>query len=221
MTDESEPSRNETSRPDPINDLISLAAVPIASVMRSFDQLRRGTDELVRGLENFNTTMESVNETAQRVNRLLDDLEEPVRATVPRLARTLKTADDIAGRLTEPMDRVIPGLSKLGDTLNSPVITALPTDLGSFMDTMNDLARRLGPLGQLAESAGGMFGLRLPGFGGSRSPAAPTPPVDTPATVATTLTTAASPPAKKVAAKRATPRKKAPKKSGAKRSTAT
>lgn len=217
MTDESEPSR-----PDPINDLISLAAVPIASVMRSFDQLRRGTDELVRGLENFNTTMESVNETAQRVNRLLDDLEEPVRAAVPRLARTLKTADDIAGRLTEPMDRVIPGLSKLGDTLNSPVITALPTDLGSFMDTMNDLARRLGPLGQLAESAGGMFGLRLPGFGGSRSPTAPTTAAGTAsaepaATVATTPTTAASPSATK-AAKKVAAKKRAPKKAATKRS---
>ena len=34
------------------------------------------------------------------------------------------------------------------------------------------MAKRLAPLGQFAESAGGMFGLRLPGLSGDRQPSA-------------------------------------------------
>ena len=66
------------TRTDPFADVISLVAGPIAAVIRSFDQLRKGADELMRGLENFNTTMTNLNETAERVNRMLSELEEPV-----------------------------------------------------------------------------------------------------------------------------------------------
>ena len=44
----------ETGRIDPFADVISLIAGPIAAVIRSFDQLRKGSEELIRGLENFN-----------------------------------------------------------------------------------------------------------------------------------------------------------------------
>ena len=47
-----------SGRTDPFADVISLVAGPIAAVIRSFDQLRKGADELMRGLENFNATME-------------------------------------------------------------------------------------------------------------------------------------------------------------------
>ena len=53
---------------DPFENLISLVAGPIAAVIRSFDQLRRGSDELFKGLENFNRTMANLNDTAERVN---------------------------------------------------------------------------------------------------------------------------------------------------------
>lgn len=188
-------------RTDPISDLISLVAGPIAAVIRSFDQLRTGSEELMRGLQNFNTTMETLNETAERVNRLLNDFEEPIRALMPQVTRTLQAADDLTSRLSGPLDEVIPGLNRLADTLNSPVIAALPHDLGAFLDAMNDLVRRLGPLAQLAESAGGLFGLKLPGM---PRPAAPTPPA-TPAKAAT--------PAKKQAAKKQAAKKQAAKKS--------
>ena len=47
--------------------------------------------------------------------------------------------------------------------------------------TINDLSRRLAPLGQLAESAGGLFSLRIPGMTRpSASPAQPPLPVPAP-----------------------------------------
>lgn len=150
------------TRTDPFADVISLVAGPIAAVVRSFDQLRKGADELMRGFENFNRTMSNLNETAERVNRMLNDLEEPVRAMVPQIRRTVDAAESISARLAGPLDDVIPGLQRLADTLNSPVLRSLPTDLGQFMGVINDLSHRLGPLGQFAEQAGKMFGLRPP-----------------------------------------------------------
>ena len=55
----------------------------------------------MRGLENFNTTMANLNETAARVNRLLNDFEEPIRAMLPQLTRTVKMADDLSKRLAD------------------------------------------------------------------------------------------------------------------------
>lgn len=184
-----------TGRTDPFADVISLVAGPIAAVIRSFDQLRKGADELMRGLENFNATMTNLNATAERVNGLLNDFEEPVRAMIPQVRRTVKAADDLSTRLSGPIDQVIPGLNRLAETLNDPVLTSLPADLGEFMRVINELARRLSPLSQIAEQAGGLFGMRL-------SPRAE-PPQPSPA--------AAEPPpaaAKKAPAKKRAPAKK-------------
>jgi hypothetical protein len=151
-----------SGRTDPFADMISLVAGPIAAVIRSFDQLRKGAEELMRGLENFNATMTTLNETATRVNGLLNEFEEPVRAMLPQIRRTVNAAESVSTRLSGPVDDVIPGLKRLAETLNSPVLTSLPVDLGEFMNVINDLSRRLGPLGQFAEQAGKMFGLRPP-----------------------------------------------------------
>jgi ABC-type transporter Mla subunit MlaD len=203
------------TRSDPFADIISLVAGPIAAVIRSFDQLRRGADDLMKGLEGFNQTMANLNETAQRVNRLLNDVEEPVRAMIPQVTRTVKLADDISKRLSAPIERVAPGLDRLADTLDSPVLRDLPTDLGQFMDVINDLARRMSPLAQLAEQAGGLFGLRIPGFPTPSAKPANPAPTPTPATEATTnastpTTEPALPPEPATAVKKqAAPRKKA------------
>ena len=181
------------TRTDPFADVISLVAGPIAAVIRSFDQLRKGADELMRGLENFNTTMTNLNETAERVNRMLSELEEPVRAMMPQVRRTVDAAESISTRLSGPVNDVIPGLQRLADTLDSPVLRSLPTDLGQFMTVINDLSYRLGPLGQFAEQAGKMFGLRPPPRSEPSAPA----PVETP-------------PAKAPAKKRAPAKKKPP-----------
>ena len=208
MVDES-----STHRSEPLADLITLAAGPIAAVIRSFDQLRRGSEELIRAVENFNTTMTTLNDTAARVNRLLGDVEEPVRAMIPQITRTVRMADEMSKKLAGPIDQVAPGLNRLADTLNAPMITSFPTDLSAFVDAINDLVRRLSPLGQIAESAGGLFGLRIPGMTRpATSPAAAMAPfmVAPPPPAATPPPRAA---AKKAAAKKA-PAKKAPREEG-------
>ncbi len=222
MVDES-----NTHRSEPLADLITLAAGPIAAVIRSFDQLRRGSEELIRAVENFNTTMTTLNETAARVNRLLGDIEEPVRAMIPQITRTVRMADEMSKKLAGPIDLVAPGLSRLADTLNAPIITSFPTDLSAFVDAINDLVHRLSPLGQIAESAGGLFGLRIPGMTRpATSPAAamapfmvaPPPPATTPAPPRKAAAKKA--PARKAAAKKAPARKAAAKKAPARKKTA-
>lgn len=211
----------ETGGPSqPFGDIISLVAGPIAAVIKSFEQLRRGADDLMKGLENFNRTMANLNDTAERVNVLLNDFEEPVRAILPQVTRTVKLADDLSSRLSGPLEQVIPGLVRLSETLNSPVIATLPSDLSGFVDAINDLVRRLSPLGQIAESAGGLFGLRIPGM--SRAAPSPTPSTPPPAPVADEPASAvATSPGPKPTVAKKPPTKKAPaKKSAAKKSPA-
>lgn len=164
----------ETGRTEPLENVISLVAAPIAAVIRQADQMRKGADEILRALENFNSTMENLNETAARINRLLNDFEEPVRAMLPQMTRAVKMVDEMSERLSGPVDQVAPGLARLAETLNSPVLNSFPRDLGQFMDIINDLGRRMSPLAQIAEQAGGMFGLRIPGF--PSRPSSPPPP---------------------------------------------
>jgi|SRR5215217_8066132 len=209
----------DSGRTDPFADIISLAAGPIAAVIRSFDQLRRGADDLMKGLENFNATMANLNETAQRVNRLLNDVEEPVRAMLPQVTRTVKLADELSKRLSAPLENVIPGLDRLASTLDSPVLRSFPTDFSQFMDVINDVARRMSPLAQLAEQAGGLFGLRIPGLSAPTAPAAATTSAPTPRTEPPTPTTSATTrpaPVKKAPVKKA-PAKKATAKRAAKK----
>jgi ABC-type transporter Mla subunit MlaD len=194
---------------DPFENFIGIVAGPIAAVIRSFDQLRRGADELIKGLENFNRTMQNLNETAERVNGLLNEFEEPARTIVPQVVRTVKLAEELAGKMAGPVEQVVPGLSRLAETLSSPVFTTLPTDLSTFVDSINDLVRRLSPLGQLAESAGGLLGgFRIPGFPRPAEPA-PVPAVRAPA-----------PTHEPAPQSTARPRKRAPKSSTSKSSAA-
>ena len=202
-------------RTDPFADVISLAATPIAAVIRSFDQFRKGSEEMMRGLENFNATMENLNETAARVNRLLNDYEEPIRAMLPQLTRAVKAADEFSARLATPIDQVVPGLNRLAETLNSPMLRAIPTDLGQFMDVINDLSRRMSPLAQFAEQAGSMFGMRMPGLP-SRT-ATPSPATATPPPAPATAVEPTPALAKKAPANRAPARKRAAKKAPARK----
>ena len=142
-----------TGSSDPFSDMVGLVAGPIAAGIRSIEQLRRGVDEFLRGVENFNATMENLNDTAARINRLLGDIEEPMRTAMPQITRTVKTADDLSQRMAN-----------------------FPVDVADFMRSMMELSKRLAPLVGLAESAGGMFGLRIPGFGMGRAAPSPPPP---------------------------------------------
>jgi hypothetical protein len=196
----------DPGRSDPFADFISFAAGPITAVIRSFDQLRRGAEEMLKGFENFNHTMTNLNETAERINRLLNDFEEPIRAMVPQLTRTVKMADQLSARLSTPVENVIPGLSRLAETLENPVLRSFPTDLGRFTEVINDVARRMSPLAQWAEQAGGMFGLRFPGMGTAPSPAPSK--AAAPAASTTPPPAAAARPPRRTPAKKKAPAKK-------------
>jgi hypothetical protein len=189
--DDEQLHRDPASDPpsDPFGDVINLLAAPLATGIRSYEQFRRGVDDLFRTVENLNATMENLNETAERVNRLLADVEEPVRAMVPRLTRTITAADEL-------LDTVGGPAIQIAETLSSPAFRVLPQRLDEFVGIMGDVSRRLGPLTSFAETAGGMFGLRRPTV-----VVEPEPP-------ATKKPATKKPAAKKAAAKRA-PRKKA------------
>ena len=163
MVDES-----STHRSEPLADLITLAAGPIAAVIRSFDQLRRGSEELIRAVENFNTTMTKLNETAARVNRLLDDVEEPVRAMIPQITRTVQHGRrdvEAAGRADRSGGARAQPARRHAERADHHVVPDRPQRVHRRDQRPR---RRLSPLGQIAESAGGMFGLRIPGHDRAR-----------------------------------------------------
>jgi ABC-type transporter Mla subunit MlaD len=204
-------------RTDPLADLFTLFAAPLSGAVRSIDQFRKGVDEFLKGVENFNRTMENLNETSERINVLLAEVEEPIRAAIPQVTRTVKAADQVMQVVSGPAMAVAPGLTQLADTLSTPAFAQLPVQMAQFTELLGDMSRRLTPLTTLAESAGGLFGgFRVPG---TRSPApqqAPTPPPDpAPAPTAERSATKKSS-AKKSAAgrtpakKRTAPKKKVP-----------
>ena len=160
-------------RPDPLADLFTLFAAPLSGTVRSIEQFRKGVDEFLKGVENFNRTMQNLNETSERINSLLIEVEQPIRAAIPQVTRTVKAADEMMQVISGPAMAVAPGLNRLAETLSTPAFAGLPAQIGNFSDVLDEVARRLAPLTHLAESAGGLFGgFRIPG---SR-PSAPAEP---------------------------------------------
>lgn len=217
---------SDDSRHDPLADVINVLAAPIAGGLRSVEQFQRGIGELFRAVENLNRTLENLNETATRVNRLVGDIEEPIRAMMPQVTRTIKAADEITKMLQGPVRVAAPNIEKIVETLSSPGFSTLPNQLGEFMESIGEVSRRLAPLTQFAENAGGLFGgFKLPGMGGAPRPAAaspitPTPPtaVDQTAAKTTAEKTGKQAVTKTTTAKRPAAKKKAAaKKSAAKR----
>ena len=215
-------------RSDPLADLFTLFASPLSGTMRSIEQFRKGVDEFLRGVENFNRAMENLNETTERINSLVAEVEQPLRAAIPQVTRTVKAADEMMQVVSGPAMAVAPGLNRLAETLSTPAFAQLPNQIGAVSDVLGEVSRRLGPLTQIAESAGGLFGgFRIPG---SRPAPAPTPTAAPVARVAerepeTVRSTTAAPtakraPATKAVAKKASAKKRASKKSAAKKSAA-
>ena len=171
------------------------------AITKSIGQFQRGVSDFLSAVENFNKTMEQLHGVAERVNGLLDTVEGPIRAFVPQVTKVVNAADSMVEQLSGPIDRVTPGLVRLGDVLSSPQLMTLPTDLGEFMAALSELAHKLQPLGQMAESAGSLFGLR-PFASLLGSAPAPQPAINVaPAAVAPGR------PAKKAAAKKAAAKK--------------
>ena len=113
MADES-----STHRSDPLADLISLAAGPIAAVIRSFDQLRRGSEELIqrrRELQHDDDDAERDRGAGQPLAQRRrgagagdDPADHAHGAAWPTRCRSSWPA---------PIDQVAPGLNRLADTL--------------------------------------------------------------------------------------------------------
>lgn len=196
---------------DPLSQMFSLFAAPLSATVQSFEQFRTGVDQFQRGVENFNRTMENLNETAERINTLLAEVEEPLRAAVPQVTRTVKAADEMMKVVAGPAVAVAPGLQVLAETLNNPAMRQMPNQISQMNEVLSEVTARLAPLGQMAETAGGLFGgFKLPGFGGgtqTKAPPAEEAPEPTPAT-------------KTTARKRATKKSTARKKSAAKKKSA-
>lgn len=196
---------------DPLSEMFNLFAAPLASTVRSFDQFRKGVDEFLKGVENFNRTMENLNETTERINALIEDFEEPLRAAIPQVTRTVKAADEMMQVVSGPAIAVAPGLTKLADTLGSPAFAQLPDQIGKFTDLLGDLSNRVAPLTQLAESAGGLFGgLRIPGISSSKPDPTPPPPAPVAKDKPAKTPAARKKPATKSASTKRVPAKKAP-----------
>ncbi len=163
---------DEPSRHDPLADVINVLAAPIAGGLRSVEQFQRGVGELFRAVENLNRTLENLNDTAMRVNRLVAEIEEPVRAMMPQVTRTIKAADEMTTLMQGPVRVAAPQVERIVETLSSPSFSNLPDQLGDFMQTIGDVSARLAPLTQFAENAGGLFGaFKLPGMAGGSRPA--------------------------------------------------
>ena len=79
---------SDDTRHDGLSEVINLLAAPIAGGIRTVEQFKRGVDELFRAVDNVNRTMENLNEAASRINRLLNEVEEPVRAMMPQITIT-------------------------------------------------------------------------------------------------------------------------------------
>ncbi|MGB0114459.1 MAG: hypothetical protein WBP59_14660 [Ilumatobacteraceae bacterium] len=197
-------------RTDPLADILTLFAAPLSGAVRSIDQFRKGVDEFLKGVENFNRTMENLNETSERINVLLAEVEEPLRAAVPQVTRTVKAADQVMQVIAGPAIAVAPGLDQLATTLNNPAFRQLPDQMTQFTDLLGEMSRRLAPLTTLAESAGGLFGgFRVPGSRPTPTAADASAPPPTPeTTLVTHERTTKKPAARKSAVKKKAPVKK-------------
>ena len=136
----------KTSGGSPLVDLLSLlgGVNPLATAGKLLETVVSMSSEMIQSVSTFNDTMLEMNRMAHRMNSLLDEIEGPVRQVVPLLEVSLSQAK---GTLKK-VDAVI---GQIG---------SLPSDVAKAVSTLGDLASRLGPLAQFAETAGGLFGIK-------------------------------------------------------------
>jgi methyl-accepting chemotaxis protein len=127
-------------------DLLSLigGVNPLASVGKILETVVSMSSEMIQSVSMFNDTMLEMNRMVHRVNSLLDEFEGTVRQVVPLLEVSLNQAKGT-------MKKVDAVIGQIG---------SLPSDVAKAVSTLGDLASRLGPLAQFAETAGGLFGIK-------------------------------------------------------------
>lgn len=131
-----------------VGDLLSLVGGvgPVMAAGRAIENVVGLSTQFVELISTFNETLHELNTVARRVNRLLDDIEAPIRLIVPQVERGI----DQARATMKKVDGVV---AQVG---------SLPSDVARAVGTLSDLASKLNPLAQFAETAGGIFGVRTP-----------------------------------------------------------
>jgi hypothetical protein len=133
-----------------VNQLIDDVEEPVRAVM----------PQITKAVHTAQGLVDQLGEPVGRVVSFLDGIDEPMRSVMPQIAKTVQSAQGLVDQLTDPIERVAPTLNNLANTLSAPSLSNLPEQVGDFINVLGDLSRRLKPLTDLAESAGGMFGLR-------------------------------------------------------------
>jgi hypothetical protein len=90
---------------------VNLATKAIDEGGKALQQSRRTLELMLTTLENTAATMSNLNTAATRVNRLLDDIEEPLRAVMPLVGTSLTAMaqmGEIAKNLGELTKRLGP-----------------------------------------------------------------------------------------------------------------
>jgi len=85
---------------------------PLAPVVQTMEQMRRGFDDLLTMIETLQKTLEQLNTTAERVNRMLDDVEVPMRTMgdmMRRMGPLTQVAETATGLLN--LKSFLPGSS--------------------------------------------------------------------------------------------------------------
>lgn len=137
---------NKATGGSPLNDLLSLlgGANPLVAAGKVLETVVSMSAEMIQSVSTFNDTMLEMNRMVHRVNSLLDEIEGPVRQVVPLMEISLNQAKGT-------MKKVDSVLGQIG---------SLPSDVAKAVSTLGELASRLGPLAQFAETAGGIFGIK-------------------------------------------------------------
>lgn len=144
-TSDSKESPKSSGGPS-INDVLSLlgGVNPLVAAGKVLETVVTMSTEMIQSVSTFNDTMLEMNRMVHRMNSLLDEIEGPVRQVVPLLEVSLKQAK---------------GTMRTIDTVLGQ-IGSLPSDVAKAVGTLGELASRLGPLAQFAETAGGIFGMK-------------------------------------------------------------
>lgn len=90
---------------------------PVAPVVQTMEQMRRGFDDLLSMIETLQQTLEQLNTTAARVNRMLDDVEVPMRTmgeVMRRMAPLTQVAETASGLLN--LKSFLPGSSNSSES---------------------------------------------------------------------------------------------------------
>ena len=136
----------KSSAGSPLVDLLSLlgGVNPLATAGKLLETVVSMSSEMIQSVSMFNDTMVEMNRMVHRMNSLLDEIEGPVRQVVPLMEVSLNQAKGT-------MKKVDAVIGQIG---------SLPSDVAKAVSTLGDLASRLGPLAQFAETAGGLFGIK-------------------------------------------------------------